>query len=221
MKITKRNISAAVSPDANIAADKSTQAATKEYATKLGELTVETLLDLYHIYADYTVSDEELVIKAYADPYKSAVYSTSYTPFTDIIPDDADLNADAEYLAGMINEGWDDASYSEVLSTESIPDEEDVYAGTKSNRWQDSWQYERIKELGYPVEVTDDSVTIKFDDGDVYASFKLIPPDDPSDPYDEWMAKDSYGDMVSMSFDYTDSYDEIVTGCLNYFLTRY
>ena len=233
MKITKKNISASITPAEDNQAPAEISPAVKDYANELGELTVETLLADYYTYASSDVTDTELRIKVYTDSYKSAVWTVYRLPLEDITPNQEDLESDAEYLAYRIEEGLDDDYTSivdepegepeadDVLEATAIPQEDDVYGDTESKRWQDSWQYKRIIELGYIVDVTDDSVTIKFDDGDVYANFKLIPPDNPSDPYDEWMAKDSYGDIVSTSFDYTDSYDEIVTGCLYYFLTRY
>ena len=93
------------------------------------------------------------------------------------------------------------------------------YIKSSHESWKDSWQYQKIKDLGYGVEVSDREVIIRFDDGDVYARFKLIPPD-PDDMYDIWLVKDG-GEYIQDDFDFAHTYDEIVTGCLNYFLTRY
>ena len=93
------------------------------------------------------------------------------------------------------------------------------YIKSSRDGWRNSWQYRKVKDLGYDVEVSDREVIIRFDDGDIYADFKLIPPD-PDDEYGIWLVKDK-GVYIQEEFDFTHTYDEVVTGCLYYFLTRY
>lgn len=94
-----------------------------------------------------------------------------------------------------------------IKSSSSLPD------------YKDYWVYKEILDYEYIVDITKSSVTIKFDDGDVYAKFTIRKPD-PHDPDDVWAAYLD-GELVSDSFDYTDSYNDIVCGCLHYFWTRF
>ena len=72
----------------------------------------------------------------------------------------------------------------------------------------------RVKELGYKTKVTKTSVTILFDDGDIYATFKLVKSDNMYFIYND-------GNIINDELDFYDTYEEAIESCFYYFLTRY
>ena len=84
--------------------------------------------------------------------------------------------------------------------------------------YKEHWAYKRIKELGYITKVSDSQVQIFFDDGELYADFRL--------KKDEDIDKDMYfifleNHMINDEIDFYHSYDEAVESCFYYFLTRF
>lgn len=95
---------------------------------------------------------------------------------------------------------------------------------------ENSWQYQRIKELEYDIEISDINdnetiVTIYFPDGDIYAKFSVkkvvFDDDDFEEMFSIYDITNDYKDNITDEVDYTGTYDECIVSCLYYFLTRY
>ena len=121
MKKFRKDITAAVVPNDEQEASNASLKELKDYAGQVADYTVETLLGS-GTYADYKVTDEELIITIYTDPYKSAKYTTFKLPLLDITPNPDEVEADGEYLATRLQEDIDDAEYSEVFEASSADD---------------------------------------------------------------------------------------------------
>lgn len=94
-----------------------------------------------------------------------------------------------------------------------------------SSKITEYWCYKEITARGYKVDITDSSVSIYFPDGDLYAHFTFKRDEDESDEY--WYVynhndkKDSKGECINGALEYTDTYEDVVNGCLYYFWSRY
>lgn len=87
--------------------------------------------------------------------------------------------------------------------------------------YKESWQYKRVKELGYKVKITKTNVTIYFDDGDIYASFKLVKDIENEKKYNIGYFIFLNNELINDEVDFYNTYDEAITSCLYYFLTRF
>lgn len=200
------------------------------YADEFASLVVETLSDS-GIYANYRIVNDAIQFIIYTDPHKSAVWTTVTKSFDELMPDDKELRDLAEDLAEEIEAHLDDAS-DEVYSNTSVTDisDKDAIYGTKS--FKNSEAYKRLKEYGYKLELNKDGCTIKFSDGDPYATFKFSPPDlsDLDDwekehmkdyGLDEWLVY-ADGEMINDRIDFPpNNYDDAVLESINYFWSHY
>lgn len=101
---------------------------------------------------------------------------------------------------------------------------------TFSDKVKNSWQYKRLKELEYDVELyrvdeQNTKLVIYFPDGDIYAKFLIHK--NISIDFDEMYfiydigSTEKYKENITYEVDFTDSYDDCVISCMYYFLTRY
>ena len=74
----------------------------------------------------------------------------------------------------------------------------------------------RVKELGYKVKVTKTIVEIRFDDGDLYTSFKLV-----KDKDDNIYYIYNEGELINEQIDFYNTYENSIESCFYYFLTRF
>ncbi len=79
--------------------------------------------------------------------------------------------------------------------------------------YKEHWAYKEVSK-NYKTKVTKDSVTIYFEDGDIYASFKLVKDEDMYFIYCD-------GEMINDELDFYETYDEAVGSCFYYFHTRF
>lgn len=80
--------------------------------------------------------------------------------------------------------------------------------------YKEHWAYKRIKELGYITKVSDSQVQIFFDDGELYADFRLK-----KDEGIYFIFLDD--ELINDEIDFYHSYNEAVESCFYYFLTRF
>lgn len=83
-------------------------------------------------------------------------------------------------------------------------------------KYNEYWAYEDILRYGYSVEVEPDRVTIRFEDGDVYADFRLKK--DVEENY-YWITVNDR--IINEEVDFCETYDEAVCSCFYYFVTRF
>lgn len=79
--------------------------------------------------------------------------------------------------------------------------------------YKDYWAYKEVSQ-NYKTKITKTRVTIYFEDGDVYADFKLKPCDDFFLIYND-------GELINDEIDFYDTWDEAVKSCFYYFYTRF
>lgn len=86
-----------------------------------------------------------------------------------------------------------------------------------TSSYKNSWQYKEVNQLGYKTKITKNRVTVYFDDGDVYADFKIGEFEEDVHMYPIYLD----GELINDEVDFDSTYDEAVVACLNYFLTRF
>lgn len=79
--------------------------------------------------------------------------------------------------------------------------------------YKEHWAYKEVTK-NWKTKVTKDSVKIFFEDGDIYANFKLVKD---CDMYFIYCGEEMINDEV----DFYDTYDEAVASCFYYFTTRF
>ena len=80
--------------------------------------------------------------------------------------------------------------------------------------YKEHWAFKRVKEMGYKTKVTKSKVQILFEDGGIYANFKLVKDDNIYSIY-------CNDDMINDELDFYSNYDEAVSSCFYYFITRF
>ena len=101
-----------------------------------------------------------------------------------------------------------------VGNTESIQNkasEETEMAG--KGTYKDYWAYKEVAK-NWKSKVTKTRVTIFFEDGDIYADFKLK-------KCDNFYLIYCDGQLINDEVDFYDTYDEAVKSCFYYFHTRF
>lgn len=79
--------------------------------------------------------------------------------------------------------------------------------------YKDYWAYKEVTK-NWKSKVTKTRVTIFFEDGDIYADFKLEKGDG---FYFIWL----HGELINEEVDFYDTYDDAVKSCFYYFNTRF
>ncbi len=81
--------------------------------------------------------------------------------------------------------------------------------------YREYWAYKRVEELGYKIRVAKTKVTILFPDGDVYGEFNLK-----KDDGNEYLIYLD-GELINDELEFYGTYDEAVSSCFYYFITRF
>lgn len=82
--------------------------------------------------------------------------------------------------------------------------------------YKEHWAYKKVKECGYKTKITKTKVQILFQDGEIFADFKLVK-DDEEDMYFIYCN----GEMINDELDAYRTYDDAVGSCFYYFVTRF
>jgi hypothetical protein len=94
----------------------------------------------------------------------------------------------------------------------------------KEKSYKESWVYREVTK-NYKVEVSGNSVKVLWDDGDVYAEFRVEKDDEPDKSFNLgyfiYLVEGDCDTLINDEVDFYGTYDEAVTSCLYYFHTRF
>lgn len=87
------------------------------------------------------------------------------------------------------------------------------------------WAYTQVIDNGYKVKVNvgqkQSTVKIMFDDGDIYASFKIVGEKIEPNDNDYFYMVYADNENITAKLDYTQTMQECICGCFAYFAQYY